>query len=360
LELVHKEVKLSPEPESRWSELQDFYNRLMADNGVTKGSVTQRFGLSEHRENLRRRQHLRVPTMMPDKSGFFYTRRDPEGPRLYYRAAGSDPAGEKLIFGEEVESQYFVGGEVTDDGRWLLIAIRYGWNRSDICLKNLASEGAIVPVVVGEDAYFDPLYEDGTLFIHTNWKAPQWRLMAVDPRGPSPENWREIIPERDGAVLEGVTAAGGKLFARYLENVRSRIVIFDVEGKELGDIGFDEIGTVGFLVGDWASDVAFCSFQSFHIPRTIYSYSISSGESEVWARTDVPFEDDGYEVGQVWYKSKDGTDVPMFIAHAKGIELNGHHPTFLTAYGGFNASLTPAFSARVAEVESKGGGDLAP
>jgi prolyl oligopeptidase len=294
-------------------------------------------------------------SMMPDKSGFYYTRRGPEGPRLYYRARGSDPASEELIFGAEVEPQYFVGGEVTDDGRWLVMTIRYGWNKSDIYLKNLTSDGDIVAAVAGEDAYFDPSYEDGKLFIHTNWQAPNWRLMAADPAKLSTGNWREVIPERDGAVLEGVTAAGGKLFARYLENVQSRIVIFDAAGKELGDIGFDEIGTVGSVVGDWASDVAFYSFQSFHIPRTIYNYSVPTGESEVWAQDNVPFESDGYEVEQVWYESKDGTDVPMFITHGKGIELDGSHPTFLTAYGGFNASLTPSFSARVAIWLESGG-----
>jgi prolyl oligopeptidase len=294
-------------------------------------------------------------SILPDKGGYYYTRRDPEGPRLYYRAMGSEPESEKLIFGDEVESQYFVRGEVTDDGRWLLMDIQYGWNKSDVFIKNLAADGDIVPVVAGEEAYFDAFYEDGRLYFHTNWNAPNWRLMAADPARPSPENWQEVIPENADAVLEGVTAAGGKLFAKYLENVQSRITIFDVEGKALGDIDFDQIGTVGFLVGAWESDVAFYSFQSFHIPRTLYSYSVSTGESDVWAKIDVPFESDGYEVEQVWYDSKDGTKVPMFITHAKGLELDGSHPTFLTAYGGFNVNLTPEFSARVAVWLESGG-----
>jgi prolyl oligopeptidase len=292
---------------------------------------------------------------MPDKSGYYYTRRDPEGPRLYYRSMGSNPESETLIFGEEVEPQYFVGGEVTDDGNWLLMGIQYGWNKSDVFIKNLAADGDIVPVVAGEEAYFDAFYEDGRLYFHTNWEAPNWRLMAADPARPSPENWQQVLPENADAVLEGVTAAGGKLFAKYLENVQSRITIFDVEGEALGDIDFDQIGTVGFLVGAWESDVAFYSFQSFHIPRTIYSYSVSTGESDVWAKINVPFESDGYEVEQVWFESKDGTKVPMFITHAKGIELDGLHPTFLTAYGGFNVNLTPEFSARVAVWLESGG-----
>jgi prolyl oligopeptidase len=294
-------------------------------------------------------------SVMPDKSGYYYTRRDPKGPRLYYRGMGSDPASEELVFGEDVEPQNFVGGEVTDDGRWLLMTIRYGWNKSDVYVKSLVKGGDIMPVVVGVDAYFDASYEDGRLYIHTNWQAPNWRLMVADPEHPSMQDWREIISENPDAVLEGVTAAGGKLFARYLEKVQSRIVIFDVEGEELGDIAFEQIGTVGFVAGAWESDIAFYSFQSYHIPETIYSYSVSSGESEIWARVDVPFENEGYEVEQVWYKSKDGTDVPMFITHAKGIELDGTHPTFLTAYGGFNVSRTPRFSARVAVWLESGG-----
>ena len=291
----------------------------------------------------------------PDKSGIYYTRRDPEGPRLYYRAMGSAPESEKLIFGEGVEPRYFVGGGVTDDGRWLLININYGWNKSDVFLKDLARDGEIVRVVQGKDALFNVFYEDGKLYIRTNYEAPNWRLFVADPAKPGIEEWRELIPERESAVLQGVSTAGGKLFARYLENVQSRIVSFDTEGNELGEIKFDTIGTVGGFSGSWDSDIAFFSFSSFHIPRTIYRYSVSTGEREVWAKIDVPFDSEKYETKQVRYKSKDGTEVPMFIVSAKNIELNGDNPVFLTAYGGFNASLTPGFSARAAVWLESGG-----
>ncbi len=288
-------------------------------------------------------------SLMPDKSGYYYTRRDPEGPRLYYRAMGSTPESEEMIFGEGVDPRYFIYNEVTDDGHYLLITIGYGWNRSDVFIKDLTRRNAgIVPVVEGVDAIFYPSYEDGRLYILTNWEAPNWKMLTLDPARIDLKQVREIIPERENAVLEGVSFSGGKLFARYLENVQSRIVIFDTEGAEQGEIKFDSIGSVTSMVGNWDSDIAFYGFSSFHVPFTIYRYTVSTGESEVWARIDVPFDGDKYEVKQVWYESKDGTQVPMFLAHAKGIELNGENPVFLTGYGGFGASSTPGFSARSA------------
>ena len=288
-------------------------------------------------------------SLMPDKSGYYYTRRDPEGPRLFYRVMGSAPESEEMVFGEDVDPRYFIYNEVTDDGRYLLITIGYGWNHSDVFIKDLTRRNAgIVPLIEGVDALFHPSYEDGRLYIFTNWEAPNWKMMVADPAGIDLKQWQEIIPERENAVLEGVSFNGGKLFARYLENVQSRIVIYDTEGAEQGEIKFDSIGSVTNMVGNWDSDIAFYGFSSFHMPFTIYRYTVSTGESEVWAKIDVPFDSEKYEVKQVWYESKDGTQVPMFVAHAKGIELNGENPVFLTGYGGFGASSTPGFSARSA------------
>jgi prolyl oligopeptidase len=294
-------------------------------------------------------------SLKPDKSGYYYTRREEEGPRLYYRPMGSGPDSEKLIFGEKIGRQQFINARVSDDGRWLLITVTHGWSKNELYLQDLAAGGEIVPVVTGVKARFSGRIEGGRLFIQTNWQAPNGRLLVTDPKNPAMENWREIIPESPTAVLQSVSAAGGKLFARYLENVQSRIVSFDVEGNRVGEIRFESIGTVSNMSGRWDSKEAFFTFSSFHIPPTIYRYDVESGEKTVWARTDVPIDSDAFEVKQVWYESKDGTRVPMFIVHAKGLKLDGNNPTLLTGYGGFNISLTPRFSATaVAWIESGG------
>ena len=293
--------------------------------------------------------------VLPDKSGMYFVRRDPEGPRLYYRDMGAEPGSEQLIFGEDVEARYFIGAEVTDDGHYLLIDIGYGWTRSDVYIKDLVADGPIEPVAVGVNALFAGFYEDGKFYIHTNLDAPNYKLMVVDAAKPEIENWTELIPERESAVLQFVSPAGGKLFASYLENVQSRIVAFDTGGNELGEIAFEGIGSVGGMVGNWESNTAFFSFQSFNVPFTIYRYNTDTGEQEEWYKEEVPFDGSKYEVKQVWYESKDGTKIPMFITHAKGIELDGSHPVFLTAYGGFGASMTPGFSAQAAVWLEHGG-----
>jgi prolyl oligopeptidase len=288
-------------------------------------------------------------SLMPDKSGYYYTRRNPEGPRLYYRAMGSTPEGEALIFGEGVDPRNFVYGGVTDDAHYLIMAIGYGWNRSDVFIKDLTKRNAKIETVVqGIEANFQPIYEGGKLYMLTNFEAPNWKLMLIDPAKLDMKQWTELIPQRENAVLESVTAAGGKLFGTYLENVQSRIVIFDTAGLEQGEIKFDSIGSVTSMIGKWESDTAFYGFSSFHMPFTIYRYTVSTGESQVWAKIEVPIDSSKYEVKQVWYDSKDGTKVPMFIVNAKGIKLDGENPVYLTGYGGFGVSFSPYFSTRAA------------
>lgn len=295
-------------------------------------------------------------SILPDNSGFYYSRHTVEGSRVYFHQVGTDPAGDTEIFGEDYGPEQGIAASLSDDGRYLILTVFHGaaGDKVEIYLQNLAGEGPILPIVTGIDARFLGEVAQDTLFIRTNWEAPNGRMLAVDLNAPALENWKEIIPESD-AVMEGFSLAGGRVFVNYLENVISRIKVLDTAGNYIRDISFPTLGTVGEIRGRWESDEAFFFFTSFHVPTTIYRYNISTGSQQVWARPKVPMDTDRFEVKQVWYSSMDGTQVPMFIVHGRDIELDGSNPTLLTGYGGFAASLTPYFSSTaVLWVESGG------
>jgi prolyl oligopeptidase len=188
----------------------------------------------------------------------------------------------------------------------------------------------------------------------TNWKAPMWRVFAVDLKNPARDRWREIIPETD-ARLEGIVLAGGKLFADYTRSAVAQLKIFEPSGKPAGEIKLPGLGTVSGFTGRWGSREVFFSFESFAAPFAVYRFDVEKGSREVWARSHVPFDGSAFEVKQVWYESKDKTRIPMFLFHKKGIKLDGSHRTLLTGYGGFDVSETPSFSAEAAVWVERGG-----
>ncbi len=286
-------------------------------------------------------------SLTPDKKGFYYSRHSAQGSRIYYHALGTEPARDREIFGEGYGPGQIVLSDLSEDGRFLLITVLYGAGatKSELYVKEVAKEGPAIPIVKDLDALFSGQIADGQLFIHTNWKAPNGRILRADLKNPAREHWREIIPERQ-AVIRGFSLAGGKLFVNYLENVVSRVRVFQPDGEPVRDITFPDIGSVGTISGRWESNEAFYAFSSFHIPPTIYRYDVATGKQEVWARLAVPINSDRFDVEQVWYASKDGTRIPMFLMHLKGLKRDGSHPTLLTGYGGFNVSLTPRFSPR--------------
>jgi len=306
---------------------------------------------------------------LPDLSGVYYVRYTDEGPRVLLHTMGTGSALGEEIFGFGLGPEKLIRIQLSEDGRYLAIVVSHGSSgaRTDVYLQDLVEEGPIVPVVTDVEARFSPTVEGGTLYLRTNWEAPNGRILAVDAANPVRSAWREVVAESEG-VMRGVSMVGGRLFVRYLENVVSRVRVFETDGTHVGDIAFPSLGTVGGVSGRWTSDEAFFTFQSFHIPRTIYRYDAGSGSMAVWARSDTPVESDEIEARQVWIVSKDGTRVPMFVVHAKGMELDSSHPTLLSGYGGFTVSLTPRFSSfAVAWIESggiyavanlRGGGEL--
>ena len=291
-----------------------------------------------------------------DKRGLFYSRHTPQGPRVYYHAMGADPAGDKLIFGEGYGPEKIIGAGLSEDRRWLLISVHYGsaTDRSEIYVMDAAAAGPVMPIVNDIVAYFSGDIAGDTIYLQTNWEASNNRIFAVDLRHPARDGWKEVVPAGD-AVIEGLSLAGGRLFVNYLKDVISSVRIFDPAGRPLGAIEFPTLGSVGGMSGQWEKSEAFFTFTSYHVPTTIYHYDTASGKQTAWWRAAVPVRSDQFEVKQVWYPSKDGTKIPMFVVHKKGLKLDGARPTLLTGYGGFSVSSTPGFSARAALWVESGG-----
>ena len=295
-------------------------------------------------------------SLLPDKSGMYYTRMTPEGPRVYFHETGTDAAGDIEIFGKGYGSEKIIADEVSEDGRYLVIHVLHGSaaDRTEVYVKDLARGGPLVPVVNDIPARFFAEVAGDRAFLHTNWKASKGRVLAVDLKDPALAHWREIIPEGD-AVIEQVILAGSKLGVQYTQNASSRLKLFEPDGKLVHEVALPAIGSVSSLRGRWSSNEFFYTFDSFYIADTIYHYDVATGEQKVWARLRVPIEAEKYEVGQVWYTSNDGTKVPMFLVHAKNLKRDGSNPTLLTGYGGFNVSETPTYSARAAAWIAGGG-----
>jgi prolyl oligopeptidase len=325
-----------------------------------------------------------------DNSGFYYTRYPkkgdvPAGQEMYNRhvffhVLGTDPEIDDLIFGEGRDPEDWPSVFLSNDGRWLLIHVSQGWTKSELYLMDLYGKNPPSRLTTGRDFNYGAEVYDGKVYITTNEDAPRYRVFVTDAGSFDREAWKEIIPQ-SGAVLQNVSVYGNKLFAQYEENATSQLKLFDLEGKKISDISLPAIGTIFGHGGRWNRDEAFFGFHAFTVPPSIYSIDLktapqglkpsslsnsdgraqsrtlsqpgdepahnSSGNMQpvLWSAVSAPsIDSSAYEVAQEWYKSKDGTRVPMFIVHKKGLEKNGHNPTLLTAYGGFNVSLTPSFS----------------
>ncbi len=289
-----------------------------------------------------------------DNSGFFYTRYPkkgevPAGQEVYYRhvfyhALGTDPAQDPLIFGEGRAPEWWPNVNLSDDGRWLLIDEEHGWTKTQLFLQDLTTKNPPTEITAGKDFQYIGDFFEGKLYITTNEDAPHYRVFVVDTANPKRENWKEIIPQSD-AVLQNASVTGGKLLAQYEHNATSELKLFSLDGKKLADIPLPSIGNVFSVSGRYDRNEIFFGFQSFTVPPSVYRVDLNNVQSTLWAKVDAPSIDPSqYEVQQVWYASKDGTKVPMFVVSKKGIEKNGQNPTLLTGYGGFNISSTPAFS----------------
>ncbi len=212
-------------------------------------------------------------------------------------------------------------------------------------LAELKAGAAPVKVTEGKDFLYDAEIFKDKLYIHTNEDASRYRVFVADTAKPQRENWKEIIPQTD-AVLVSAGVLGEPSFAQYEKNAASQLQQFDLNGKPLGEIPLPAIGSVMTVGGKWNQKTAFFDFMSFTVPPSVYEVQLDSRKTIPWAKVDAPGIDPlAYEVKQVWYSSKDGTRVPMFIVHKRDLKRNGMNPALLTGYGGFNVSMTPSFAA---------------
>jgi len=290
-----------------------------------------------------------------DGSGLYYARHDSTGNQVLHHVMGTDIAKDVQIFGEGLGPEMGVGVALSDDDRYLLFDVWHGSASSnDLYLADLTAGGKPKAVVEGFDASFEPKFGGGWLFLKTDWQAPRGRIIRVDLADPRQEAWRVVVPE-SGDIIDGMAVAGGKLLVTYIHNAIPSVSIFEADGKPAGTIEPPAIGYVGGLSGRWQASEVFFTFSSYHIPTRIYNYFMDDGTTAVWARINVPLVSENYTVEQVWYTSKDGTRVPMFVGHAKNLKLDGSNPTLLTGYGGFRSSATPYYSTSAALWLSEGG-----
>jgi prolyl oligopeptidase len=300
--------------------------------------------------------------LSPDKQGLYYARFDPAGTIVFYHKLGSLATSDELIFGKSFEGEtlgpmQLIGAEITENERYLMITVVHGVppKRVDVYMKDLRQpDSAIRPVIHGIDDRFTPVNYGDDLYVLTDYQAPNYRVVKVQIANPQPQYWTSIVPEGKD-VISGISVVGGKLFATGVHDVLTETRIFTLEGKETGRIAYPTLGAATGLYGREDGSEGFYSFESFIIPPTIYRYDINSGRTEIFAKPTVPFASDQYEVKQVFYQSKDGTRVPMFISSRKGLKRDGNTPTLMSAYGGFLVDLTPAWNPEYAWWMEQGG-----
>ncbi|WP_294823517.1 prolyl oligopeptidase family serine peptidase [uncultured Flavobacterium sp.] len=285
--------------------------------------------------------------------GFYYsTYEKPEGSllsaktdthKLYYHKLGTSQKNDKVIFGEGQKRRY-VGGYVTEDGHYLVITAANSTSGKELFLLDLKDTGkGIVTLVDNLDNDSRVLdHRNGLLYIYTNFNAPNGKIVTAGDNAPQQANWKDLIPETDNVLSPSV--GGGYIFAGYMKDAVSAVKQYGYDGKPIREISLPGLGTAAGFGGEPDEKVLYYTFTNYTVPGTIYSYDPATGKSEIYKKPSVDFNSDDYVSEQVFYTSKDGTRIPMIITRRKDIRLNGQNPTILYGYGGFNISLTPAFS----------------
>lgn len=264
--------------------------------------------------------------------------------KLYYHKLGTNQKDDILVFGGEKQPRRYIQAYLTEDEKYLVISAAESTYGNELYIQDLTqSRSQIVPIIIGFDNENYVVDNDGDrLLIHTNLNAPNNRVIEVSAANLGQDNWKDVIPETKDVM--SVSTAGNNLFASYMVDVKSKILQFDYSGKLIREVELPAIGTARGFGAEREDEELYYSFTSFTYPGTIFKYDIASGESELYWKPDIDFNPNDFETEQVFYESKDGTKIPMFIVYKKGLKKNGKNPTYLYAYGGFNISLTPRFS----------------
>lgn len=288
--------------------------------------------------------------------GFFYSGYDKPQPgqeltaankfqKIFYHKLGEPQEKDTLVYEDKEHPFRYKSVDLTEDKRFMILSISEGTSGNELYYKDMSKKKMkFEPLIKGftNDSYvIDNVGND--LLVYTNIDAPNYKVILMDPQNPAKENWKTVIPEKP-EVLRSASIVGGNLFCSYLKDAYTRVYQYDLEGNLIREIKLPGLGTVSGFYGKKEDKITFYTFTSFTTPPTIYKYDIASGKSEVFHKAEVKFNPEDYVVKQVFYKSKDGTKVPMFIVHKKGLKQDGSNPTYLYAYGGFNISLLPSFS----------------
>ncbi|MGD0991021.1 MAG: prolyl oligopeptidase family serine peptidase [Gemmatimonadales bacterium] len=296
-----------------------------------------------------------------DNAGFFYSRYpEPSGDalravvkdqKLYYHRLGTAQAADRLVYARPDHPDWGLGGGVTEDGRYLIIGVSLGTDsRNRVYYMDLGSarhprvHGTVVQLLDDFDATYDFVGNLGPVFyFRTNLGAPRAKLIAIDTRHPERSAWREIIPQGQD-VLESISLIGGRFVAGYMHDAHSALAVYDTAGAKVAYIALPTLGAVSGISGRADSPEMFYAFTSFLYPTTIFRYDIATGQGAVWKAPHLDLDASKYETRQVFYTSKDGTQVPMFLTFRKGLQRDGSNPVYLTAYGGFDINTLPSFS----------------
>lgn len=287
--------------------------------------------------------------------GFFYSSYDkPEGSelsaktdqhKLYYHKLGTPQSEDKIIFGGTPEEKHrYVGGSVSEDQKYLFITASVSTSGNKLFMMDLSKENPeLVTILDDTDSDTYPIENEGSkLYLVTDRDAPNKKVVTVDASNPTPDNWKDLIPETENVLTAGT--GGGYFFAEYMVDAISKVLQYDYEGKLVREVTLPGVGSAGGFGGKKEDKEFYFSFTNYNTPGSLYKYDVETGEYEQYWKPQIDFNPDDYESKQVFYNSKDGTKVPMIITYKKGTELNGKNPTILYGYGGFNVSLTPSFS----------------
>jgi prolyl oligopeptidase len=303
----------------------------------------------------------------PDNQGFYYSRYDApqEGlaykganyyQKLYYHRVGTPQSEDKLVYERPDHKEWGFGGQVSEDGRYLVISVWMGTHRENgVFYQDLEQGGQVISLLQSFDAKYEFVGNDGPLFCFmTDYDAPMSRAIAIDVNAPERANWREIIPASEDA-LQSVSLVGDKFIACYMNDAHSRVKVLDKSGALLRELQLPGIGSVEGFESNQASRETFYLYKSFTTPETIYHYDVETGRSALFRQPRLDFDPDAYVTEQVFYPSKDGTRVPMFISYKKGLQRNGDKPTYLYGYGGFDIAQPPNFSVENLAWMERGG-----
>jgi prolyl oligopeptidase len=314
------------------------------------------------------------PSWTKDSKGFFYSKFPEPNPsdnqtfaklanqRLYYHQLGDRVENDRVIYERPDDPDLGFGAEASHDGRFLVMLVNKGTDERDqVYFKDLGDplapkiDAPFQSIVDKFEAEFKIVGSVGNkLFAVTDLNAARYKIVEIDLMNPNQDHWKDIIPESKD-LLEDAALVGGKLVVKYLVDAKNKLFVFTLDGKRESEINLPTLGTVGALSGDSDRAELFYLFTSFLYPSTIYRYDVTTGQSVVFKQSNVNFDPNLYETKQIFYASKDGTRIPMFIVGRKGLQLDGNNPVYLTGYGGFNISMTPSFTAPYVSWIEKGG-----